>query len=258
MDPKFMTMAQEGAGGGAATGNPPSPPKSGDPVTREDIENVVNEKMHAALTNHMGRFKASFSKEVEGMLTKGLEPITQKLGEMTRPPAPPEGVEGGKPTDASTYEAKMKAMEAKAAADRKEFEAQLRAEREAREREAGQRQQQEERTALAQALTAKGITGAKHKLAMALLYDSAHCIGRDDKGQIGMKFQRAGFEEILSLEAALDEWLKTDEGKECVPPRPVQGTGTVPGQAAERRPGEKLTQSERDALWMNVVRPRPR
>lgn len=98
----------------------------------------------------------------------------------------------------------------------------------------------EERSRLAEQLTAEGITGAKLKAAVALLHTEERRIKRNDQGSI-VYVGDDGDE--TDLKAGLKSWLSTDDGKSFLPPRGAQGSGTQP---ARGRLGEPL--SPRDAL----------
>lgn len=128
--------------------------------------------------------------------------------------------------------------QAKYEAELKKLKEQVENERQAREAEKQARMSQEERTALSQALTAAGVDGARLKAAMALLYTEEKRIARNDKGEVGFKIQVAGgYEDVVSIEQGLTEWLKTDDGKAFLPPRAAGGSGTVAGRPGQ--PGAK-------------------
>jgi hypothetical protein len=141
------------------------------------------------------------------------------------------------------------------AAELKALRAQLDSEKTEREKERMARMQQEERTALSQALTSRGVTGPHLKGAMALLYDAEKRIVRDDAGLVSFRIQRNGFEEVSPLERALDEWLNTDDGKTYMPPRQAQGSGTQPGQPSRSGSTDgKMTKAEAAAMLPILLR----
>lgn len=139
------------------------------------------------------------------------------------------------------------------AAELKALRAQYEAEKAEREKERVARMTQEERTALSQALAAKGVTGPHLKGAMALLYDAEKRITRDEAGIIAFKVQRNGFDEVLPLEKALDEWLGTEDGKAYMPPRQVSGSGVTPGRSPGNSADGKMTQAQAAALLRDLM-----
>lgn len=199
-------------------------------ITREEFAKVQQ------LADSLGanlRKEREASKARETALEDRFAKISEQLTALaqTRSEAP---ADAGKPDpERQKLEARLKDMEAK-----------LDAERKTRETVEQARLDQEARTALSQALTAKGVTGGKLKAAMALLYDAERRIARDDKG-IGFKIKRGEYDDVVPLEQGIDEWFKTDDGKELLPPRDAQGGGTKPGHATAGRPtGGPMTKEE--------------
>ena len=148
---------------------------------------------------------------------------------------------------------KESAKEDKTAAELKALRAQLDSEKAERERERQARMTQEERTALSQALTSRGVTGPHLKGAMALLYDAEKRVVRDEGGTVAFKVQRNGFDEVLPLEKALDEWLGTEDGKAYLPPRPVAGSGVTPGRAPGNSSSGEMTKAQAAAMLKDLM-----
>jgi hypothetical protein len=216
-------------------------PKDGAPehVGREEFQKV------AALADALG---ANLRKEREasgkrvGELEASIKSLTEKMAglEATKPPATDD-----KP------DPRVAALEARL----KEYEGKLESERRAREEVEQARLSQERRTALSNALVSKGISGPHLDGAMAYIYDAKKLVVHDEKGGVGIKMTRAGYEEVVPLDTALDELLKQDAYKIFVPPRAAGGSGTAPGkQAQAHRPDGKMTKEEAWAMLPALMR----
>lgn len=109
-----------------------------------------------------------------------------------------------------------------------------------RQQERNNAQRTEEKARLSAALQEKGVANIRG--AAAILYTEDKRIGRDESGRIVYKAQRDGYEEELSLEAGLDEWLKSAEGKYYAPAVDVRGSGRTGGKAG--KPTSKMSKRE--------------
>ena len=143
-------------------------------------------------------------------------------------------------------------MQAKYEARIREMEAKFEAEKHAREQEASARIAQERRTALSNTLAAKGVTGPHLKAALAYIYDSQGLVTHDDKGQVGIKFQRAGYDDIVPIDQGIDELFKGEDYAIFLPPRPAAGSGTIPGNAGRKGP-QKMTKEEAMRMLIPAV-----
>jgi uncharacterized coiled-coil protein SlyX len=215
---------------------PPKAPEDGTPqyVTKDEHAKV------AALADALGanlRKEREAAAKREAELSKRLEEISSRLEQFQAPVHP--GQEAEK-TDAAR---KFEIEQAKADKRIKELEAKTAAaEAKAAETEARQREQ-EERQALSSQLAAHGIEGAKQRAALALLYSEEKKVKRNDKGEICFAIMQSYGEELISLEEGIKAWVGTDDGKSFLPPRGVQGAGTVPGKPVPGHP-HRMTKQE--------------
>jgi len=123
----------------------------------------------------------------------------------------------------------------------KNLEKKMQEERAAAEAAKKLAEEKEERLALTQALTEVGVRGSK----AALNHLKAEGrIGRNADGELIFKMPRDGYEEEMSLEEGLTEWLSTDEGKLFAPPRGSEGSNASQTRASARKPGQKMDKSE--------------
>ena len=207
--------------------------------TVQPSRDELNEMMEKKIAAHLTRFKGALAKDFEGTISKTISPLAEKLAELTQP----------KVTDDDTTQQLQAKYDAELGALKKQV-----AERErllAEEKQ--QRVEQEERTALSNALTAKGVTGPHLEGAMALLYLAEKRIARDDKGVIGIKFARSGYDEVMPLDAGLDELFKADKYRIYLPARPAAGSGTTGGKPAQGN--GKLTKEQERAEAMRMLIP---
>jgi len=213
-------------------------------VSREDVEKLIDTKVNAAMSNHLTRFKASFGKDLNEQFGKLLGPLSEQLkglGETVAASREKEHPEGKKDEMPDSVRHELAKRDAKI---RELEEARIKAERE-KDEERSARMKDEERSELTKHLSAKGIEGAKMRAAMALIYIADQRVARDDEGKIVFKIKKPGYEEHLTLEEGVEEWLKTDEGKEFLPARPAGGAGAGPAKPQlNGKGGGKMTQSE--------------
>ena len=225
MDPK-SNPGQPGAAG-APEGTP-------EVFTREEAE-----KLTESVAN---KFKAEQRKLLE-KLAKDQEAFAKSLDERfaSLKPAQPEPTpEGGKTAEQRQAEIALAKQEQRI----KEMEARLQESEQRRLQEEQARLAQEERTALSQALTGAGVDPDAIGLAMASLYTEQKRVARNDQGAIFFKVSGQYGEELLPLSEGIAAWLKTSEGKRCLPARGATGSGTVAGQPGGNRSGGKMTKAE--------------
>jgi len=199
----------------------------------------LNEMMEKKIAAHLTRFKGALAKDFEGTISKTISPLAEKLAELTQP----------KTADDDTTQQLQAKYDAELGALKKQV-----AERErllAEEKQ--QRVEQEERTALSNALTAKGVTGHHLEGAMALMYMAEKRVARDDKGTIGIKFARSGYDEVMPLDVGLDELFKAEKYRIYLPTRPAAGSGTTGGKPAQG--GGKPTKEQERAEAMKMLIP---
>lgn len=80
----------------------------------------------------------------------------------------------------------------------------------------------------------QGITGIKAKLAVGHLVDASKVIGYGDDESIVFRAD----DESIDLSSGVKRWLKTDEGKEFLPPRNAAGSGDRQSAAGTRQAGQ--------------------
>lgn len=243
----LMNKVGEGGGGGGSGGQ--GGEGGQEPALSEaakgEVAKMVNEAVNGAVTNHLNRFKKSFTEEMTKTFGETLGPISEQLKALSESAKKPPGGDRRDPSD------ETKELLARYEGRIKELEQQNKAEREAREQEKQTRLREEERGQLAQVLRAKGLPDVTVKAAVALLHTEEKRVARTEDGKIVFKIEKgtgAGrYTDELEVEAGVDEWLKTDEGKGFLPARPAQGAG---GQAARPNPGgqggDKRAQATQD------------
>lgn len=109
-----------------------------------------------------------------------------------------------------------------------------------KEREA--RARSEERTALQAALVKAGVRAELLPAAIALLHGDEKRLKRSKNGDIVWPVKRgtgdSAYDDDLTIEAGLTEWLATDQGKAYLPPKDAGGGGGA-GGGRPPNPGEK-------------------
>ena len=219
---------QKGSSQGTGDGNPGT-----DEGKFKDVEDLVNAKVNAAISTHLGRFRQSFEKDLTANISKMMEPITGKLesfGELAEKLQNPSEGDQGQQTSQELEELK-KAQARIAELERKNQEAEAAAQ--ATERK---RLQAEERNALTQALRNSGIEDTRIRAAVSLIYNEDQRVGRAEDGSIIFKVPKAGYTDEVTLDEGLADWLKTDEGKAFLPARSAIGSGGRPSPAGRRGP----------------------
>lgn len=128
-------------------------------------------------------------------------------------------------------------------AQNEQLQKQLKAQQDAVETERSKAQQQEERSALVEALREAGVPDSRIRGAVAELYLDQRRVVRTEQGQIGFTVQREWGPEVIPLGKGITEWLGTEEGKVYLPPVQTQGSGGTGGMRP-RPPGQKPTRGE--------------
>lgn len=230
MEPKTGTQqaGQTQQGGDGGDGTP-------------DQDKIVHDIANKVATEQLARFGGRLEKQVlPRLIGEAIAPIVEQMKAFAeaREAQPQAGGGDGKPAPTADQRAleqerikqenRMKALEAKLAASEK-----------AREEEHTTRVQQEERAALQKALVDVGVSPLRLSGAMALLYTEKRLVARDGEGQIGFKVKGPVGEEIAPLAEGVIAWAKTEEGKDYLATRPVQGSGVRPGAAVGMRQDPK-------------------
>jgi hypothetical protein len=206
--------------------NPPTDTDVAEPLTTEVVEKLVNEKLNAALSSHMTRFKGSLSKELEATIAKAVGPLSERFEQLQSSPST-------QPANENKPAAEAERLQKKHDAEMAALRAQVESRNAELDKERKQRLENEERSTLSQALAAAGVTNTRG--AIALLYTEDKRLARNDKGEVVFKVQKAGFEDFVPVDEGLADWFKTDEGKSYLPPRGAAGSGAVPSGGG--RPG---------------------
>lgn len=223
-----------GDGGGGDRGD-------GDGDGDERLQKLVDQKVNAALSNHLGRFRTSFEKDLDTKLSKSLEPVTGSLSELKDTLAKGRGDHKPDKTDEEAEELK-KANARIAELERKNKEAEEHAQATERKRLSS-----EERTALTEALSQAGVDKNRIRAAVALLYNEDRRVKRDDEGNIVFLVPKAGYTDEVKLEDGIPDWLKTEEGKAFLPATGAAGSGATGSQRQQRRKGGPMTKEEKKA-----------
>lgn len=209
----------------------------------DDAMKMVDERVNKAVSTHLSRFRTSFEKDLNKSFTTLLTPLSEKLEAALKPKEPVEDPTKPKKDEVDARftelkqqsEARIKALE----------EENRKSQAEAAQSEA-KRRQDEEKAALASVLADQGITGARQRAAMSLLYTEDKRVVREDDGAILFVVPRSGYTDKVKLDEGVKEWLNTDDGKAFMPPRVAGGSGAK-GSPAPGRSGGKETREQRQA-----------
>lgn len=192
------------------------------------------------------KFYTAREKRLEERMGKMLEDRMAKVLEQIKPTA-----EAPKPTGGPADE--VKAQMAEMQNRLKAAEAEREREKQAREQERAERMRSEERAALADALRSAGVGDKQVKPAVAMLFTEEGRVKRDDTGAIKFRVQKDGYEDLVDLETAVKEWVKTEEGKIFLPARQVGGSGTKPSGVPGHN-GKGVSPDELKAQLLDNVR----
>ncbi len=220
----LVCSADDGGGGGGGG--------EGDPAFSESQKQEMIRMQNAANSAHHTRNQ----KVMDQKLAELQENMTASFTEMLSKFKPSDvGGQGGGGTNGhngaggdddatakvrAEYDARMSEMEKKFAAEKT-----------ARQEERDRNQRNEERGKLGSALRTAGVEEAKVRGAVALLYTEDQRVGRNKEGGIVFKVQRDGYMDELEMDAGVEEWMKSTEGKHFAPARDVRGSGASGGRA---------------------------
>lgn len=220
MNPRTTRFLCNTAGDGGAGGGK-TDPKSGDPqpvFSKEQLE-AINQ----VVSSHVSRVSKGLGDIVSKSIADTLSKRDADAAEAAAKAA--ESSKGQKPDGGAKSEAEneLARLRNELKNTNEKFE---RAEK-ARAEEARLRRQDAETRALSEALVKGGIqpallAGARHVFSEKLVRE----------GDVAKyRAQRAGYHDDLDIEAGVAEWLKSDEGKAYLPPRPAGGSGGPGGNA---------------------------
>ena len=169
--------------------------------------------------------KVSALPDAEGLATL----IETKIGEKVQAKAAPSEDEAARAAEKAREDKMQKQIDALT----------KKLQTEADEKVAMQTKQQkaEERASLATALEKAGIKPSLRPAAIALLTERG-AVARDAEGAIVFKSRdKAGAEEVTTIEEGVTKWITGDEGKEYLPPKDTGGSGD-PTRARGGKGGE--------------------
>lgn len=181
------------------------------------------------------------------------ETIAAKVGEATKGLKPPDT--DGKGGDGKGGDDKADPAVAQLRAQLEELTRKTKVAEQAAASEKAAREEEQLIGALRETLAKAGVPAEKQRPVVALLHAADKRVRRTTDGQPGLHFRRNGYEEVLPLEAAVKEWLGTDEGKQFLPPTGVQGTGQGPGnRTPDLRTGGKFDPDKAGAALFAATR----
>jgi hypothetical protein len=226
--------------------------------TKTEPQYMTSEQFNRAATARDARMKKDFEKMLADFAAKLSSPPSTQEAESE------EEEEGGEEVQAQQEGESKKAapkrptraeIEAKKAmAEIKALKKQQALEKEEAAKAKLAAQTREESVLATAALTGAGVLSVKG--ALALLKTEGR-IGRNADGEVVFKMPRdlggERFEEEMSLEEGIKEWLATEDGKIYQPPRGVEGSNNNPGKGTTRRPGDKLSKQEAAAILAGFI-----
>ena len=177
-------------------------------------------------------FRDSIASAV-GAAMEGFKPAADP----TPTPEPTPTPDSSTPDPRDIELAKMKTEQEKM---RREMEAQ----KDSAAAEKKKSRDQVERSKLSDALRLGGVDDARLPGAVAHLYLDAKRVKRNEDDAVCFSFKREWGEELVPVEAGIEEFLKTDSGKVYLPPVEAEGSGNKGGRPPRRKPGEKVTRGE--------------
>ena len=183
------------------------------------LEQQIAQAVNAAVT-------AQLSRKLGPALAAALGPIQEQIQALTPAPAPdtPDTGNAGDPGASDELANQVRALRQ-----------QVKAEQDARKREAERHRDAQASARLRDALTAAGVRKELLPGAVATLRD--RLVARND-GTLVWRATRQGYHEDLEVEAGIAEWATTDIGKAHLAPADVRGSGQGrPGANGGPRPG---------------------
>lgn len=198
-------------------------------------EGSLDERMNGAIGSRFTRFEAALPDK----LAASLKPIEERLAALAHGgKSDDKGGKGAKKEDGgSDVEARITAaIEAERAETRKRLQL-IEDERAAEKRHAAL---EAERSALTEKLVALGVPADRVRAAVALLHTEEKRIGRDGDGRMIFKLRKgsgaAAYDDEVSIEDGIKQWLDTSDGKIFLPAKGTRGTGSAPAAASGNKP----------------------
>lgn len=220
----------------------PKPGGGGDPKPDDDDDDDkfaerFNKLFHSAMNDRESRFEKKMAKLLETSTTSLLEKITKEQEEKGKKNE--DGDDGKKGKLSPEVEQRIKSLEEVATKAKKTADEE-KSKREAAE--AKSRKQEE-----LQLLTSE-LTGAKvrDKLLRMAVNDLQRKLARDeDTGEVRWKNDDGN---LVEVKAGVAAYLKTDEGKELLPPKDIKGAGSRNLGAGGGTGGEQAEMSDSDMV----------
>jgi len=211
--------------------------------TEEQKQELIR-MTNAANSAHHTRMQKVMDQKLSDMqsgITESFSSLLQEqIAKISAPPAGGNHKDEGKDKDKDNGTSEL---EKQYSARMAEMEKKLEKERQARVEEADRARIAKERSELSAALRAAGVPDERLRSAVALLYtEDKRVEAKDDK--VVFKMQRDGYVDELDLEAGLDEWLKSPEGKHYAPARDVRGSGAQGGRGGGSDANQQKTKQE--------------
>lgn len=251
-------VLMEGAGGEGGAGGSGGAGEGGAGAIPKEVQEFVTKTVNNAVTSQLKRFESripTVDSLKEGLGIGALMEKIETLGKGTGAGGPGgdgkgTGGTGGAGGGAQLDEATQREL-AKMKADNDSLKKRLDEEAKAREEERSARARQEERSALTEALRKAGIPDGRLGGAVSYLFLDQKKIVRDKEGNITWPVKRDGYEDPLSIEQGVAEWLKTDEGKAYLPPVDATGSGSRGGPPP--KPGDKMTREQASVVLSKFI-----
>lgn len=206
-------------------------------LSADEIKDLIVRTVNGAVTTRLDRERKAQTAQLEGMFKEFAAQLTPQRDESAPADKPGEGDQ-------------MKAVQAKYERQLAEMKAQLDREAKSREEERQKRLINEERNSLRDALTSNGVPPALVQAAVALLHTDQKRLERNEDGTIHFLLQEQSpsgpYVERVGVAEGVERFLKSDEGRYFLPPKPAAGAGSKGGNA----PGNNVREgeSETDAI----------
>lgn len=239
-----MLMAPEADPKGGAGGEP----DDDKPLTRKEaialIGTEVGKSVNGAMKDHSKRITADITKTFDEKLAgfgEKLEQIGEKLTAAPPPPPDDKGEKGKGGGDKGNLPPEILAELKQLRENQGKLEKRSKEAEDARAQAEKKALINAERTALSEALIAKGIKKTMLPSAVALLYVEKQRIRTTEEGKRVFKNDDG---EELPLEDGVAEWLKGEEGLEYMPPRSAGGAGSGPSKGGSSNPNAPMSDKD--------------
>jgi hypothetical protein len=240
---KLICSVDDGSGeGGGGGGDPALSDAQRQEMIR--IQNAANSAHHTRIQKVMDQKLNEMKESITSSFTDALSAHAEKFNSAGNTGGAP-GKNKASGSEDSVVATLRQEHEARMAEMEKKFEA----EKSARVQEAQRAQVAEERSKLGAALRAAGVPDERLRGAVALLYTEDKRVARNSAGGVVFKMPRDGYTDELELDAGIDEWLKSGEGKHFAPARDVRGSGATGG-----KPGQTNGKMSRQDMKRELVR----